>query len=198
MQDKLFLYLLVFSIVGMLQREMPVFSLISWQTYKLMSVLISFVYFFKIYFDGRIKKNSCINIYTFFLFINIIWALLGFRIISDLSHFSALLSGLLPIYPLYYLSAKGLVSDRMIKNSLLLFFAMSVFSFYGYRNMMEYDENVTNNIGYYFVPIICVLYFMKKGYYQYIILVATMLFVLSSAKRGGIVCFLSVFLIFVY
>lgn len=199
MKNKIVIILLVISIGGILQRGVPVLSLISWPVYKTLVVSISLYYMLCIYAAKKgFRTNKCLNFYTLFLLINIFWALFsGFA--QHFSYLSGLLSGLMPIYPFYYYREKGRITEEFMKYSLLFLLLVCALSFFGFGSHIEEERGIdvfTNNIGYFFIPVLNVLYFIKKDIIKYIVILVVLLFVLMSAKRGAILC--TIFELFVY
>ena len=197
--DKLFFLLLVFSIGGIIQRGVPFLSMISWQVYKLIVVFISIWYFGKLY-CRPLKRNEPLNYYTFFLIICIVWMLFN-DITSGLSSFSALLAGMMPIFSGYYLSRFAKVSEKQIVMALMFFLLVAVLSFYGYANTLNEvygDRDVTNNMGYYFVSTVSIVFIFNNRFWSYGAIVIIAFYVLLSAKRGAMVCTIVAFLIYYY
>ena len=96
----------------------------------------------------------------------------------------------LPIYAFYYFAIKGQISAR---NTFLLFGAIlicSILMFYQSFQISseKFDkEEVTNNIGYVFVPLILMLYVLKvKIIWKYLLLSVIFFYIMMSIKRGAI------------
>lgn len=97
---------------------------------------------------------------------------------------------ILPIYAFYFFSLKGQLSD---KNMLYVFLVLLIFTilmyyqnYYSVSNMIERDE-ITNNMGYRFVPLIPMLTLVKmKDLWRYIILMVIFAYIMAAMKRGAI------------
>lgn len=197
--DKLLFLILVLSISGVIHRGVPIFSLVGWPAYKLIVVIISTSYFVRL-FTKSFRKSTPVKYYTLFLLICIIWMAFNYTH-SGLSSFSALLAGLMPFFPGYFLLRQNKISERLVTSSLLLFFLVAILSYYGYAQMLKDnfgDRDITNNIGYYFVSIISIIYLFRRKLWSYVIIILVVFYVFSSAKRGAIVCTLAALLIYYY
>lgn len=105
---------------------------------------------------------------------------------------------------LYY-SKKGKISKNFIKRYLVAFLLLSI-SKYVYNQMVVFEEmfeqgyyvdSITNNVGYYFLYIFCLLpLFLENRKYSLILLSASALFVLMSIKRGALLVFLAIMLLY--
>ena len=114
----------------------------------------------------------------------------------------------LPVYALYYFVVTGKISADWLRKWAFVFIAFAVFQYYKTEvSILERlnekgieVELVTNNMGYYFVSLMCLIpFFDKKKGIQYIILAICGFFVISSAKRGALLCFaVSVFIFLWY
>ena len=114
----------------------------------------------------------------------------------------------LPVYALYYFVVTGKISADWLRKWAFVFIAFAVFQYYKTEvSILERlnekgieVELVTNNMGYYFVSLMCLIpFFDKKKVIQYIILAICGFFVISSAKRGALLCFaVSVFIFLWY
>lgn len=105
---------------------------------------------------------------------------------------------ILPTYALYYFANKGKINADWIRNWAFVFITFSVFQYFNSEaTMMEMlsqkgieAELLTNNMGYSFVSLMCLIpFFSKKPLIQYIILALCGFFVISSAKRGALICY---------
>ena len=122
-------------------------------------------------------------------------------ITSGLSSFSALLAGMMPIFSGYYLLRFAKVSERQIIMTLMFFLLVAVLSYYGYSNSLKEiygDRDITNNIGYYFVSTVSIVFLFNKRIWSYGAIVIIAFYVFLSAKRGAMVCALAAFLIYYY
>ena len=103
---------------------------------------------------------------------------------------------LLPIYPFYYYSRKGLITEKSLKKWVLIFIVICILTFFkrAEETLMELRdhgsqrEGYTNNSGYlmlYLLP--CLAVYNSKKILQLILLVLIMVFVLVAMKRGAII-----------
>lgn len=200
MIDRLLFIILVIAMGGTLQRGVPILSSISWPTYKIIVVAISIFYVLRIISNKDVRINRSLFLYGIFLGINLLWAVVS-GINRHFSYLSGLLAGLLPLFPLYFLRWKGLISNTHLKYSLLFLIIVSVVSFFGWNTQILEEKNIdffTNNIGYYFVPLFPVVYFLRNNLSKYIVIVLLTFFVLASAKRGALFCLLFELILYLY
>lgn len=103
---------------------------------------------------------------------------------------------LLPIFAFFVFFKKGLLGPERIQRWIIIFFIALIIQFIQEKNkalqlLMDTgsrSEEVTNNVGYYFLGLIPLLAFLsKKRVLQYIGLSLIMLFIILSVKRGAIV-----------
>lgn len=97
---------------------------------------------------------------------------------------------ILPIFAFYYFTLKKQMTSKTL-NILFLFILLScILIFYQKYNIASVRmnrEEVTNNIGYYFVPLIPMLYIIKiRNLWKYIFLIISFFFIMMSVKRGAI------------
>ena len=99
-------------------------------------------------------------------------------------------SSVLPIYSFYLFSLKGDLSEKNMKNVFVAFLLFSIFLYYQNFFVVSKEiekEEITNNIGYSFVPLIPMLALFKmKEAWKYIFLLIIFAFVIMSMKRGAI------------
>lgn len=100
---------------------------------------------------------------------------------------------LLPAYAFYFFGREGMLTENKLRIWFLVFLILTIFSYYQRRfyllSLNESIEEVTNNQGYAFVGLLpAVLLFRKKIALQYVLLFACCFFVVSSMKRGAILC----------
>lgn len=184
----IFLYILILSIAGFVQRGVPVFNNLGWAVYKIIIVAISFIFLIKIYFNNVYRINKTLNALLFFLIINFIY-----YFISDskdsFSFFTAILCYILPVFPIYYFSRKEYINNKLIISIFGLLFVVSVFTFIFVRKSFFIEfaqkDDMTNNIAYYFVALFPFLLYIKR-FYRYVICFILFCFILYSAKRGAI------------
>lgn len=99
-------------------------------------------------------------------------------------------SSILPLYAFYLFSLKGLITEENMLHIFLFVLAATFLMFYQLyfkRSEITEREEVTNNIGYRFVPLIPMLTLVRiKDALKYIFLIAIFAFVVMSMKRGAI------------
>ena len=96
----------------------------------------------------------------------------------------------LPIYTFYLFSLNGYFTEKNMLYIFLIILVLSVFIYYEkfflVSEQMEREE-VTNNIGYRFVPLIPMLGLVKmKEVWKYVFLIVIAAFIMMSMKRGAI------------
>lgn len=181
-----------------LQKMLMISGIIA-QSIFVISIIISFYAFFQVnlYFKtGPFIKwlNIMLGILSIYGIIPVIggWSLTGTANSGwwYLSYLQRLYGSLLPIYVFYYYSlTKRVTSDNLI----FLYFAFVCFSilaffqrYYFLSNLLEAEE-VINNIGFYFVPLIPMLLLLKiKDFWKYMFILVNFAFILASVKRGAI------------
>lgn len=96
----------------------------------------------------------------------------------------------LPIYAFYLFSLQGKFSDMNMKYIFLTFLVFSVLMYYQNYFVVSQEierEEITNNMGYRFVPLIPMLTFFKmKDIWKYTFLIIIFAFIMMSMKRGAI------------
>ena len=107
---------------------------------------------------------------------------------------------LLPIYAFYLFSLKGDLSERYMKYvfGAFLFFTILLYyqNFFFVTSIKEKDE-ITNNMGYRFVPLIPMLALCKmKDIWKYLLLMMIFAFIMMSMKRGAILVGTVAFLLY--
>ena len=97
---------------------------------------------------------------------------------------------ILPVYAFYLFSLKGYLSEKNMKYIFLLFLIFSIFLYYQNFFLLSSrlgKEELTNNMGYRFVPLIPMLTLLKiKDVWKYLFLLIILAFIMMSMKRGAI------------
>ena len=89
-----------------------------------------------------------------------------------------------PIYAFYYFFLKNQIADSHILYLYVLYLVFSILMFYQDR---AGNEEVTNNAGYYFVPLIPMLGLLRtKVVFKYLALGIVLAYLMASMKRGAI------------
>lgn len=102
---------------------------------------------------------------------------------------------LLPIYPLYYFSKKGLITEESLKKWVFFFILLCIITYFkreeeaimALREKGFQREGITNNTGYlllYLLP--CLVVYDSKRWLQNTLLIIIMVFIFLAMKRGAI------------
>lgn len=95
-----------------------------------------------------------------------------------------------PIYAFYLYSLKGDISEKNMKYIFMAFLLFSIIMYY--QNFMHVSteiekEEITNNMGYTFVPLIPMLALFKMNdIWKYITLIIIFVFITMAMKRGAV------------
>lgn len=166
-------------------------------------LIISFNYFYKVNFKLR-QTNGGIKAVNTVLFLV---ALYGFLLIiggedvvplgktyvriSRFYYLKAFLISLLPVYFFYYQFKKEPLAYSEVLPLFCVFTFLFVLQFYNYASNETADDEekeIVNNMGYYFLSLIPLLYLIrKKVLLKYGLMVMIMSFIMMSLKRGAIV-----------
>lgn len=120
------------------------------------------------------------------------WSLTGSTIYGWVKflYLQRIYTSLLPIYVFYYYSqTKKITSDNLIYIyiSFLIFSILAYYQRYHFMSNMLETEEVTNNIGFYFVPLIPMLLLLKiKDIWKYLFILVNFGYILMGMKRGAI------------
>lgn len=115
------------------------------------------------------------------------------------------LTSLGAFYPYYYYSIKGVVNESNMGKFVLSFFVLSVVNYFDYQRVIlsslldygiEVEGGLVNNMGYRFVPLIPLVFFLKK-YKTYYVIVC-LVFIILGLKRGAMVCGFIMLIVFLY
>ena len=111
---------------------------------------------------------------------------------ATINYTKAIYISLLPICSCYYYTKKGYLNNNTFPLWVCAFFIVAVAEYFRLqREVLEKflttDEDITNNMGYIFVGLMPCFLVFKKKLYKYIGIVACMLFVLFSMKRGAMI-----------
>ncbi len=117
--------------------------------------------------------------------------------VPNTAYLKAIYKSLLPIYAFYVFARKGLLVENTIRFWFFVFLVLIINAYYRNqaRLLMELQERgssfdeATNNVGYSFVALLpAIILFRKKPLLQYVLLLLCGYFILSSMKRGAILC----------
>lgn len=139
------------------------------------------------------RKQGFFVAWTLFLFINILYFILG----QDYAHLDMLKSIMIcsmGFFPFYYLGSVGQKFDRVFFYFLLGSMIAAILSFYNNEqsilldNIIANEENIVNNVAYSFVWLIPFLFFIKKNLLVKVgFLLLIIFFIIQGAKRGAII-----------
>lgn len=120
---------------------------------------------------------------------------------TGMEYLKNIYTSLLPVYACYYFSKRSFLNTKSIRVWFVLLVIMSTGKFFAYENQRLantiYDiDGLTNNIAYYFVALIPMIYLFKtQKVVQYIFLLYIFLFVMYGMKRGAILIALVLFIL---
>lgn len=164
-------------------------------------ILVSIFAFFYVNFCYRIGPFlkwlnlilAVVSIYGFVLFFS------GLALYPDeinmmtnlqFGYLQRIYCSVLPIYAFYLFALKGYLLEENLIHIFLFILVATVLLFYqSYfrRSEMMEREEITNNIGYRFVPLIPMLTLVRiKDTLKYIFLIVIVMFIVMSLKRGAI------------
>ena len=115
-----------------------------------------------------------------------------FNIMTSLQfgYLQGIYCSVLPIYAFYLFTLKGYLSEENLLHVFLFIIVTTVLLFYQnyfIRSEVTEREEITNNMGYRFVPLILMLTLVRmKDVLKYIFLIVIFTFVVMSMKRGAI------------
>ena len=105
-------------------------------------------------------------------------------------YLQASLNSLVPIFLFYFFAMDGKLTSDRIRIYLPILLIVCILLYYKTENLMlllKGGEEVTNNAGYFFVPLIPFLFFYsKKPILQYVFMGIILLYVFMGMKRGAI------------
>ena len=128
-------------------------------------------------------------------------------VVSKYSYLQTIFISLLPIYPFYVYTRKGIIQKRHIQFWTVIFFVAVTLEYFQNQQLLlinaeeigSNQEEFTNNIGYVFLTLIPLLaFFSRKQLAQYIGLAYVIVFMLLSMKRGAIFIGALCVLLFLY
>ena len=133
------------------------------------------------------------------------WTLIGnWQQESTRSHIylQNIYKGLLPIYAFYYFTFRRQISEKNITQLFIVILVFSIISFY--QKFVSVSEQsgemeITNNMGYYFVPLIPMLHLLRiKDWWKYLFLIIIAAYLMMAMKRGAILTGMVMLLMFMY
>ena len=110
--------------------------------------------------------------------------------VSKTTYLKSIYLSLLPVYPFYYYSRKGLLSKNKTRVWSIVFFSISVVCFIWNRTVLldlRSADEITNNLSYLFVGILpAAVLFDRRVVLQSLLLFGCMFFIITGMKRGAI------------
>lgn len=170
-------------------------------------LIISLVFFIKVNLRGTIpiylkSLNILVVLFTIYGVIRIISSEEIYRTggiwQNPITYLKSYYISVLPVYAFYYFSILGKIDVNWLRQWFVVFIFFVMFQYYTsevslFNALSEKGietDLITNNMGYYFVSLMCLIpFFNKESIIQYIILLICGFFVISSAKRGAMFCF---------
>lgn len=103
------------------------------------------------------------------------------------------LLSILPIFSYYFYCKENAINENNINKYVLCFLGVAILNFFSYSRMLfeqsllNFDSalEIVNNMGYRFVPLIPLVYFLKK--YRMLYIFICFVFIILGLKRGAIV-----------
>lgn len=119
------------------------------------------------------------------------------------SSIKTILIALSPAFPFFYAGLKGVNVRHIFLIFYLSFFALSILTYFNYTNTMlekySIETTIVNNISYNFVLSLPILMFIKRNkLFDLVFIVLSLLFVVFSAKRGALLCFIGFIIIYYF
>lgn len=106
------------------------------------------------------------------------------------SYIQRIYSSVLPIFAFYYFTRKGDISEKNMNAIFFVLFSFSILMYYENFLLVSKktgQDEITNNMGYRFVPLIPMLTLVKmKDIWRCLILVLIIGFIITAMKRGAI------------
>ena len=200
LSEKIIRAFFVFCICGFINRDVPILREIEWPVYKIFIMAISVIYLFRLFISVNLRKRYCIISYLLFFLLLFVWACC--TTYHTLTILSAHVCYLMPIFPFYFWNLKNEISRKEIIIVFSVFLVVSIYSFWGFQRYLSDlyigRDDATNNIGYYFVPLIPYLYFINNNKLKMVLGSILLFFTIASAKRGALVCVLAGILLLVF
>lgn len=164
---------------------------------QLVMMLLSMIALFKYIYESRIYEYSSILKATFLLIV--MYAIYGsIHIMFDAPingqntyyYLQSALNSLAPIFLFYHFTMNGKLTSDRIKIYLPFFIVTCILLYYKNERLQLYAtsaEEITNNMGYMFVTLIPLLFFLyKKPLIQFLLIGIILFYVFMGIKRGAI------------
>ena len=166
------------------------------QLLQLIMLLWAMIAVFKYILESRIYIFSPILKATFLLIVMYtIYGGIHIMFGDEMSHgqyvyLQTSLRSLAPIFLFYYFTMNGKLTSDRIRIYLPILIVTCVLLYYKYESVELLETNkeeITNNAGYYFVPLIPFLFFYSKiPILQYVFIGIILLYIFMGMKRGAI------------
>lgn len=117
--------------------------------------------------------------------------------VSNKDYIKGIFISCMPIYTFFVLTKMGILTDEVIRKWIPVFILVVIAAYFENQianlakaeEVMSTQEEFTNNTGYLFLAIIPLLFFVKKPFVQYILLLICGVFIIAAMKRGAILIF---------
>ena len=117
--------------------------------------------------------------------------------VSNKDYIKSIFISCMPIYTFFVLTKMGILTDEVIRKWIPVFILVVIAAYFENQianlakaeEVMSTQEEFTNNTGYLFLAIIPLLFFVKKPFVQYILLLICGVFIIAAMKRGAILIF---------
>jgi hypothetical protein len=116
--------------------------------------------------------------------------------VDNFNYLKNIYISLLPIFPFYVFTRRGMITDQTFRRWLLVFLLTATWSFFDLQNkylLMALKagikrEEITNNMGYLFMSLLPMTVFLRKRpFVMFMVLVYCMMFLVMGMKRGAII-----------
>lgn len=128
-------------------------------------------------------------------------------VVSSTSYLLDVYLSLLPSYAFFVFAKRGMLTEKLMGSWLIIFLFATIFIYFRvqsqvaemlYKMGVSDVDNITNNTGYVFVGLLpALVVFRKKPIVQYLFLLICGTFTLLSVKRGAILIFAVVLVVFI-
>lgn len=122
------------------------------------------------------------------------------NVINNYIYLQEIYKSVLPIFGFYYFAMRRQINSKNLNLIFFVFLICSILLFYqNYIVKTEFSgkEEITNNKGYAFVPLIIMLYFVKmKDIWKYLLLAVILGYIMMAMKRGAILAGVVMLLLF--
>jgi len=173
--------------------------------------LLGFSVYSFIYVNTQYNKGFFIKTLDFFLIVTTIYGLqpiinhetivLGLdENVASYNYLLTIYISFLPIYAIYYFTHKGLINSGRLRNVFILLLIATFVKFiytYFYVSLLREEDDIVNNVSYFFVPLIPMLYLTNyKQTTKLLFLSLIYVVIILGMKRGPILISTLLFLHF--